>query len=144
LDPQAESFVHDARNPLEADLVVVDEISMLDVALAHHLAKAIQPPTRAILVGDPNQLPSVGPGNVLHDLIESGVVPVYRLTQIYRQAEGQPDRGECAPDPRGGATAAAGARRQGLRFLLLPAEDPAKCAELLVDVVTRGSARRSG
>ena len=136
-DPQAESFVHDARNPLEADLVVVDEISMLDVALAHHLAKAIQPPTRAILVGDPNQLPSVGPGNVLHDLIESGVVPVYRLTQIYRQAEDSlivenahrilegeqprlPERGDKDSD-----------------FYFFPAEDPAKCAELLVDVVTR-------
>src|SRR5262249_28128740 len=63
-DPATASFLHDARNPLEADLVVVDEISMLDVALAHHLVKAIQPPTRVVFVGDPNQLPSVGPGNV--------------------------------------------------------------------------------
>jgi exodeoxyribonuclease V alpha subunit len=136
-DPQAESFVHDARNPLEADLVVVDEISMLDVALAHHLAKAIQPPTRFVLVGDPNQLPSVGPGNVLHDLIESGAVPLHRLTQIYRQAEDSlivanahrilegeepilPEQGDKSAD-----------------FYLFHVEDPAKCADLLVDVVTR-------
>ena len=136
-DPQTESFVHDARNPLETDLLVVDEISMLDVALAHHLAKAIQPPTRAILVGDPNQLPSVGPGNVLHDLIESGSVPVHRLTRIYRQAEDSlivenahrilegeepilPEKGDRSSD-----------------FYFFHAEDPAKCADLLVDVVTR-------
>jgi exodeoxyribonuclease V alpha subunit len=136
-DPQAEKFLHDARNPLEADLVVVDEISMLDVALAHHLAKAIQPPTRVIFVGDPNQLPSVGPGNVLHDLIESGAVPVSRLTQIYRQAEDSlivanahrilegeepilPERGD-----------------KGSDFYFFTADEPAKCADMLVDVVTR-------
>jgi exodeoxyribonuclease V alpha subunit len=136
-DPPAESFLHDARNPLEADLVVVDEISMLDVALAHHLAKAVQPPTRLVLVGDPNQLPSVGPGNVLHDLIESVVVPVHRLTRIFRQAEGSlivanahrilegampelPERGDKQSD-----------------FYFFTAEDPAKCAEMLVDVATR-------
>jgi exodeoxyribonuclease V alpha subunit len=136
-DPQTENFVHDARNPLEADLVVVDEISMLDVALAHHLAKAIQPPTRAIFVGDPNQLPSVGPGNVLADLIGSGAVPTFALTQIFRQAEDSlivenahrilegempvfPERGDKEAD-----------------FYFFGAEDPVKCAELLVDVVTR-------
>ncbi len=136
-DPPTEGFLHNDKNPLEADLVVVDEISMLDVALAHHLAKAIQPPTRVVFVGDPNQLPSVGPGNVLHDLIESGVVPMYRLTQIYRQAEDSlivenahrilegrqpllPERGDKHSD-----------------FYFFPAEEPAKCADLLVDVVTR-------
>ena len=136
-DPGTGSFLHDRANPLEADLVVVDEISMLDVALAHHLVKAIQPPTRLVLVGDPNQLPSVGPGNVLHDLIASEVVPVHRLTQIYRQAEKSrivanahrilegrsivlPERGDKSSD-----------------FYFFTEEDPAKCAELLVDVVTR-------
>ena len=86
-DPEAEGFAHNERNPLECDLLVVDEISMLDVVLAHHLFKAIAPPTRVVLVGDPDQLPSVGPGNVLHDMIRSGVLPVFRLTQIYRQAQ---------------------------------------------------------
>jgi exodeoxyribonuclease V alpha subunit len=85
-DPDSGGFAHDERNPLECDLLVVDEISMLDVVLAHHLFKALAPPVRVVLVGDPDQLPSVGPGNVLHDLIASGVVPVFRLTEIYRQA----------------------------------------------------------
>jgi len=136
-DPQAESFLHDERNPLEADLVVVDEISMLDVVLAHHLVKAIQPPTRLVLVGDPNQLPSVGPGNVLHDLISSGVVPVFRLTQIYRQAEDSLIvanahrilQGEDPVFPERGD--------KGADFYFFRAEEPAKCAEMLVDVVTR-------
>ena len=86
-DPESEGFAHNDRNPLECDLLVVDEISMLDVVLAHHLFKALQAPIRVVLVGDPNQLPSVGPGNVLHDLISSHAAPVFRLTQIYRQAQ---------------------------------------------------------
>jgi exodeoxyribonuclease V alpha subunit len=66
--------------------VIVDEISMLDVVLAHHLVKAIQPPTRLILVGDPDQLPSVAAGNVLADLLRSGTVPLHRLSHVSRQA----------------------------------------------------------
>jgi exodeoxyribonuclease V alpha subunit len=143
-EPATQSFLHDAKNPLEADLVVVDEISMLDVVLAHHLVKAIQPPTRAIFVGDPNQLPSVGPGNVLGDLIASGVVPVHRLSQIYRQASDSlivsnahrilhgelpilPERGDVRSD-----------------FYFFHVEDPEQCAERTVDVVTRRIPDRFG
>ena len=143
-DPGSEGFLHDATNPLEADLVVVDEISMLDVVLAHHLVKALRAPTRVLFVGDPNQLPSVGPGNVLHDLIESGVVPVHRLTEIYRQAHGSlivtnahrilhgeppvlPERGDVGSD-----------------FYFFQAEDPPRCAERLVEVVTRRIPERFG
>ena len=143
-DPASGGFLHDARNPLDADLVVVDEISMLDVVLAHHLAKAIPPTTRLVLVGDPDQLPSVGPGNVLRDLIASGVVPVERLTQIFRQAEGSlivanahrilhgeqpilPSRGDVRSD-----------------FYFFPVEDPARAAERVVEVVTRRIPERFG
>ncbi len=80
------SFVHDRDDPLEVDLLVIDDASMLDAALARHLLQALPDPARLILVGDVDQLPSVGPGRVLGDLIESGVIPVVRLTEIFRQA----------------------------------------------------------
>jgi exodeoxyribonuclease V alpha subunit len=80
-------FQRDAKRPLECDLLVIDEASMVDTVLMHHLLKAI--PTRGtfLLVGDINQLPSVGPGNVLGDIIQSGQVPVVVLDQIFRQAK---------------------------------------------------------
>ncbi|MCC7518947.1 MAG: AAA family ATPase [Verrucomicrobiae bacterium] len=84
-DPQNHGFIHDAARPIEADLVVVDETSMLDVPLAYHLFNAISPTASVVLVGDADQLPSVGPGNFLRDVIESGIVSVIRLNQIFRQ-----------------------------------------------------------
>ena len=143
-NPQDGAFLHDRKNPLQADLVVVDEISMLDVALAHHLAKATQAPTRLVLIGDPDQLPSVGPGNVLADLLASGVVPTWRLTHIYRQGAASlikvnahhilrgeelelPARGDLAGD-----------------FYHFVVDDPAECAERLVEVVTRRIPERFG
>ena len=71
---------------LDQDVVIVDEVSMVDTLLMHFLLKALKDKTRLILIGDSDQLPSVGPGNVLKDFIESDLVPVTRLTQIYRQA----------------------------------------------------------
>ncbi|MFN7927250.1 MAG: ATP-dependent RecD-like DNA helicase [Blastocatellia bacterium] len=85
-DPKNFGFKHNEENPLVADVVIVDEASMLDVVLANNLLKAIAPTTQLILVGDVDQLPSVGPGTVLRDLIESNSLPVTRLTQIFRQA----------------------------------------------------------
>jgi|CXWL01.1.fsa_nt_gi exodeoxyribonuclease V alpha subunit len=85
-DPQTRSFTRNQEKPLEADVVVVDEVSMLDVLLAYHLSKAVPATAQLVLVGDVDQLPSVGPGRVLADLIESGVVPVVRLGQVFRQA----------------------------------------------------------
>lgn len=82
-----QKFQRNEENPLEADVVIVDEVSMVDIVLMNHLLKAIVPGTRLILAGDADQLPSVGPGNVLRDMIASDCVPVVRLTQIYRQAE---------------------------------------------------------
>ena len=78
---------YDASNPLEADLVVVDETSMVDVILANKLVKAIPPGAHLLLVGDVDQLPSVGAGEVLRDLLGAGTLPVVRLTQIFRQAQ---------------------------------------------------------
>ncbi len=79
-------FKHDRGRPLDLDLLVVDEASMVDVALMNKLAQAVPPHACLVLVGDVNQLPSVGPGTVLGDVIASGVVPVVRLTEIFRQA----------------------------------------------------------
>ncbi|WP_312283478.1 ATP-dependent RecD-like DNA helicase [Candidatus Igneacidithiobacillus taiwanensis] len=79
---------HDRNNPLESDWVIVDEVSMLDQQVALWLLQAIPDHARLLFVGDPDQLPSVGVGQVLGDLIESNVVPVARLTNIFRQGEG--------------------------------------------------------
>lgn len=83
--PQKGTFQHNSADPLEADLVLVDESSMLDVVLAAQLLEAIPPGATVAFVGDADQLPSVGPGNFLHDLIESGTVRVTRLSVIFRQ-----------------------------------------------------------
>lgn len=80
-------YGRNAENPLEADVIIIDEMSMVDLTLMHVLLRAIAVGTRLILVGDKDQLPSVGPGSVLKDLIESGRFPVVKLTKIFRQAE---------------------------------------------------------
>ena len=82
-----QTFEHDEDNPIEADVIITDESSMIDLSLMTSLLKAIVPGTRLVIVGDADQLPSVGAGNVLKDIITSGVVPVIRLEHIYRQAE---------------------------------------------------------
>ena len=79
-------FERNEMNPLETDVIIIDEMSMVDISLMHSLLKAIPTGTRLILVGDVNQLPSVGPGCVLKDIIDSGVCNVVKLTKIFRQA----------------------------------------------------------
>ena len=88
VDPRTGRFNKDESNPLACDLLVVDETSMVDVLLMHSLVRALPNRAGLILVGDVDQLPSVGPGTVLQDLIASGVVPVVRLTEVFRQAAG--------------------------------------------------------
>jgi len=85
-DPATGGFKHDRAHPLKGDVFIVDEASMLDLPLAHQFVRALPPHAVLILVGDVDQLPSVGPGSVLRDLIDSQVVPVARLTEIFRQA----------------------------------------------------------
>nr|MBP7319776.1 Flp pilus assembly complex ATPase component TadA [Lachnospiraceae bacterium] len=80
-------FERNASNPLEADVIIIDEVSMVDISLMHALLSAIIPGSRLILVGDSNQLPSVGPGRVLQDLIESKACAIVELKKIFRQAE---------------------------------------------------------
>ena len=84
---EGHGFVRNEDNPLDADVVIVDEMSMVDIFLMRSLLSALRPGTRLILVGDADQLPSVGAGNVLRDLIAAGTLRVVRLTEIFRQAE---------------------------------------------------------
>ncbi len=86
-DPITEGFIRNQEFPLDADLVVIDEVSMMDVWLMDCLLKAITPGTKLIFVGDADQLPSVGPGNVLADMLSCDWIPSIKLTQIMRQAE---------------------------------------------------------
>ena len=85
-EDRAANFARDENNPLEADVVIIDEMSMVDIYLFQSLLKAICPGTRLIMVGDKNQLPSVGPGEVLKDLIASDTFPTVVLSKIFRQA----------------------------------------------------------
>jgi len=86
MDPKAGGFKRNAEHPLETDLLVIDETSMVDVMLMHALLKAVPDEAALLIVGDIDQLPSVGPGQVLADIIASGALPVVRLTEIFRQA----------------------------------------------------------
>jgi exodeoxyribonuclease V alpha subunit len=85
-DPVHGGFRRKEDHPLPCDLLVIDETSMIDVPLMHALLKAVPDKAALILVGDVDQLPSVGPGRVLADVIRSAAVPVVRLTEVFRQA----------------------------------------------------------
>jgi len=86
LEFQGSRFQRDEESPLQADVVIIDECSMLDIGLTASLLRAVAPESSLLFIGDADQLPSVGAGNVLRDMIASGVIPCYRLKQIYRQA----------------------------------------------------------
>ena len=86
VDPRGGGFKRGDDNPLDCDLLVVDEASMVDVLLMQALMKAVPDKAAILIVGDIDQLPSVGPGQVLADIISSGAVPVVRLTEVFRQA----------------------------------------------------------
>jgi exodeoxyribonuclease V alpha subunit len=124
---------HDRDHPIDADLVVVDEVSMLDLILANQLVRAVPTGAHLLLVGDVDQLPSVGAGEVLRDVLAAGTIPSVRLTRIFRQAQesgvvvnahrvnsGQPPSFDTHPD-----------------FFLFPADDPEATAGLVVEVVAR-------
>ncbi|WP_075074028.1 SF1B family DNA helicase RecD2 [Longilinea arvoryzae] len=134
-------FSRNAQNPLDADLIIVDEMSMVDIALMRHLVDAIGEGTHLVLVGDVDQLPSVGPGNVLRDCIHSGVLPVSRLTTIYRQADDSYiivnahhiNQGE-APE----------FSKKSSDFFLFAEEDPKKAADWVIDLVSERIAKNFG
>jgi exodeoxyribonuclease V alpha subunit len=144
--PAEGAFGRNRERPLEADLLVVDEASMLDVRLAADLLAALAPTTRLLLVGDVDQLPSVGPGTVLRDVIISGAVPTVRLTEIFRQAAESlivinAHRIHDGEMPELGKGQAGDDTRD---FFFLEAEDPARGAELIRDLVAVRLPRRYG
>src|ERR1035441_7275763 len=94
INPATGKFQRNENQPLDCDLLIVDETSMVDVLLMYALLRALPKTSGLILVGDVDQLPSVGPWNVLRDLIESGIVPVVRLTEVFRQAASSKIRSE--------------------------------------------------
>ena len=131
-NPQ-DGYKRNDENPLEGDALIVDECSMIDIILMNNLTKALPTKMRLVLVGDIDQLPSVGAGNVLRDIIDSGVIPVVRLTRIFRQAQSSRvvmsahaiNRG-CFPDISNG---------QHTDFFFMKQEEPEKVAETIVSLV---------
>ena len=123
----------DATSPLDADLVVVDETSMVDVILANKLVKAVPPGAHLLLVGDVDQLPSVGAGEVLRDLLTAGTLPVVRLTKIFRQAQ---QSGIVVNAHRINAGVSPGLTGFG-DFFWFSCDDGDETAALVVDIVAR-------
>lgn len=140
-DPRHGGFRKDEADPLEVDLLIVDEVSMVDVLLMNQLLKAVPSHAAVLLVGDVDQLPSVGPGAVLQDIIESGRVSTVRLTEIFRQAASSSivvnahriNAGESIETPDGA----------GLQdFYFIPAESPEEIHDKVLQVVTERIPRR--
>ena len=123
-----------AENPLDADAVIVDEVSMVDLQLMAHLTSALSDTARLVLVGDTDQLPSVGAGNVLHDLIASGIIPTVRLEHIYRQSERSSIVQNAHRVRRGQAPVA---NEDAGDFFFLPTRNVRDAADLIEDLVTR-------
>lgn len=136
-----QGFKHNDENPLQVDLLVVDEASMLDVQLAYHLAQAIQPGTHLLLVGDVDQLPAVGAGDVLRDLIASGVAPVTRLSTIFRQLTGSHIITNAHRINEGKLPVF---HEDSRDFYLFPAEKPEEAAQWVQDVVCERIPRKFG
>lgn len=146
-DPRTMGFKHDADRPLEGDVFIFDETSMLDVVLAHQLIRAIPRHAALILVGDVDQLPSVGPGCVLRDMIESGKIPVCQLTEVFRQAAQSAiitnahrvNAGQrlLLPEPKANST-------ETSDFYFIKAEDPEKATALIVKLTSESIPERFG
>ena len=134
-DPAEFGFKRNAENPLATQLLVVDEASMLDVVLMNQLLKALPDQAALILVGDVDQLPSVGPGNVLADLIASGVIPTVRLTEIFRQAQASRIIVNAHRINRGELPLAS-AKGETSDFYWIEADSPEAIAEQLIQTVT--------
>jgi exodeoxyribonuclease V alpha subunit len=143
--PAQGGFQRNAQRPLETDLVIVDEASMIDIVLMNSLLRAVPLVATLVLVGDADQLPSVGPGTVLKDILDSGRLPSVRLTEVFRQAQQsriirnahEVNRGgfpDLSPSPRG----------EPSDFHFLPEEAPERLQQLIVDLASRRLPARYG
>ena len=143
VDPKAGGFKRGDRNPLACDLLVVDETSMVDVLLMQALLKAIPDHAGLLIVGDIDQLPSVGPGQVLADVIASGAVPVVRLTEVFRQAA-QSRIITSAHRINQGSVPDLSKPEGDSDFYFVEANDPEVAVPRIVDLVKRRIPRRFG
>jgi len=143
-DPKTSSFKRDARKPVDAGAIVVDESSMVDVRMADALAQAVGPGTRLVLVGDVDQLPSVGPGSVLRDAIDSGIVPCVRLFKIFRQAEKSLIVRNAHRINAGELPTVAEAGDGSADFFVIDKRDPDEARKVILELVTRRIPRRFG
>ncbi|HRD94199.1 MAG TPA: ATP-dependent RecD-like DNA helicase [Accumulibacter sp.] len=134
VNPINGQFKRNADHPLDCDLLVADECSMIDVPLANQLLSAVATSTAVILVGDVDQLPSVGPGQFLADLIDSGAVPVIRLTEIFRQAASSRIV-RSAHQINHGIFPSLPAKGEASDFYLIAADEPEAIARTVVDLV---------
>lgn len=133
-DGEGFSFQRNEERPLKAHVVILDEASMIDLPLFYHLLKAVPQGCRLILVGDMDQLPSVGPGNILRDLIASGTVPVARLDRIFRQA-GESAIIVNAHRVNSGAMPDLGSRSED--FFFIAEDEPEKVLQTILDLCSR-------
>ncbi len=137
-DPIKGHFAHDAAEPLAVDLLIVDEASMVDALLARDLLRAVPGTAQVVFIGDADQLPSVGPGNFLRDLIASGVFPVVRLTEIFRQEEGGQIVANAHEIREGRMPRLVPGRQwQGEDCVLMERETAEEAAQAVLKVVTR-------
>ncbi len=141
-NPAAHGFEHDRNNPLEADVVILDECSMIDIALMHHFLDALPDRCCLILVGDMDQLPSVGPGNVLRDIIDSEVIACRRLDHIFRQEKGGAIVRNAHHVNRGEALEIDNS--DGSDFFFLPADQPDEVIDKVLQLITRRIPARYG
>ena len=142
-DPSGHAFKRNAGNPLETDVVLADEVSMMDLPLAFSLIDAVPPNAALIMVGDVDQLPSVGPGSVLKDLIDSAVVPTVRLTKIFRQASASRIV-HAAHQVNGGRIPDLRPPEQDSDFYFVKAEDSEAAADMVVQIVSERIPQRFG
>ena len=143
VDPASGGFRRDADRPVDCDLLVVDEASMVDVLLMHALLKAVPDHAALLIVGDIDQLPSVGPGQVLADVIASGAVPVVRLTEVFRQAARSRIIVNAHRINQGSVPDLA--RPEGESdFYFVPADDPETAVPLILELVRTRIPRRFG
>jgi exodeoxyribonuclease V alpha subunit len=141
-DPRLRKFSRDAEKPLDTDAVIVDEASMIDVELALALLAAVPPAARLVIVGDSDQLPSVGPGAVLRDVIDSGVVPTVRLARIFRQAEESRIVSNAHAILRSEMPESASADAPNADFFVIQRRDPDEAARTVLELVTERIPKR--
>jgi len=146
-DPVTAGFKHNADKPLEGDVFIIDETSMMDLLLAYQLMRAIPNHAALILVGDVDQLPSVGPGCVLRDIIDSDLIPVCRLTEVFRQAAQSAiitnahkvNRGQIPVFPKGKVQSP-----DETDFYFVHADEPEKAVSLIIDLTCKAIPDRFG